>query len=315
MIKRVYITGALGFIGGYVVEECLRKGWKVLGIDSETYAANLQLLEGFKQHKNFTYLNKDINDLNMLYDCDYIINLAAETHVDNSIVSSDEFIKSNIDGVHNLLKLIQTKSRFTMPTLVQFSTDEIYGDLITDSFDEDSPIKPSNPYSATKASADLLIQSYHRTFNIPYLIVRPTNNYGERQYIEKFIPKTCQYLTLGKKVPLHEHGKPIRTWLHARDTAKALMHLLELEKVNDVYNISGDVETTNLNVFKSILTEFGYDEKDYEQYADFSVKRPGQDVRYSIDDTKLRLLGWNNIMNFDIELPKIVQYHKNKFIW
>jgi dTDP-glucose 4,6-dehydratase len=313
--KIVYITGCLGFIGGYITSTCLQRNWQVLGIDSETYAANMDLLNEFRSYKNFKYLNKNINDLNMLYDCDIIINTAAETHVDNSIVSGDEFIRSNIDGVHNLLRLIQSKSRFKMPTLLHFSTDEVYGDTSKDSFSELDLIKPSNPYAATKASADMLITAWHRTYGIPYIIVRPSNNYGIGQYVEKFIPKTIKYLTMGKPVPLHENGTPVRTWLHAQDTADAVMHLIDTNQLNEIFNISGNYEDTNLSIFKKILACLNIDPSNYNQYVDFSVKRPGQDVRYSIKDTKLRSLGWSNKRTFDIELENIVAYHKHKFVW
>jgi dTDP-glucose 4,6-dehydratase len=315
MTKVVTITGCLGFIGSYVTKTCLEKGWQVFGVDSQTYAANTALLEDFNAYKNFRYSSQNICNLNSLYDCDYIINLAAETHVDNSIACSDEFIRSNIDGVHNLLRLIQNKHRFRMPTLVHFSTDEVYGDINEGSHYEHDLLLPSNPYSATKASADMLIQAWHRTFRVPYLIVRPTNNYGIGQYIEKFIPKTVQYLTLGRKVPLHENGTPKRTWLHAQDTADALIFLLEKDCKNDIFNISGNYEDSNLAIFKKILACLDYNPDEFETYADFSVKRPGQDVRYSIDDTKLKLYGWNNKKDFDTELPAIVNYHKNRFIW
>jgi dTDP-glucose 4,6-dehydratase len=315
MTKAVYVTGCLGFIGSYVTRTCLDKGWYVMGIDSETYAANTSLLTEFNSYKNFTYQCKNINDLNMLYDCDYVINTAAETHVDNSIVNNDEFIRSNIDGVHNLLRLIQTKSRFRMPTLVHFSTDEVYGDIVSGSHCETDLMKPSNPYAATKASADMLITAWHRTYGVPYLMVRPTNNYGIGQYVEKFIPKTCKYLMLEKPVPLHEMGLPKRTWLHVQDTADAVMFLLENGAANDIYNISGNYEDSNISIFKKILQLIGKDPELHESYADFGVKRAGQDVRYSIDDTKLRSMGWNNTRNFDTELASIVEQHMSKFIW
>jgi len=313
--KVVYITGCLGFIGAYVTRACLLRGWYVMGIDSETYAADVNLLNEFNQYENFAYQNKNINDLNMLYDCDYIINMAAETHVDNSIVNNSEFIRSNIDGVHNLLRLIQTKSRFKMPTLVHFSTDEVYGDIETGSHSEKDLMKPSNPYSATKASADMLITAWGRTHKVPYIILRPTNNYGIGQYPEKFIPKTCKHLMLGKKVTMHEQGKPRRTWLHVEDTADATIFLLEHGEINNVYNISGNYEDSNLNVFKKILSTAGLDAEKYEDYADFSWSRAGQDVRYSIDDSKLKNLGWNNKKYFDNELPIIVEASMKKFVW
>jgi dTDP-glucose 4,6-dehydratase len=313
--KVVYITGCLGFIGSYVTRTCLERGWYVMGVDCETYAANTEYLIEFSRHENFTYMRKNINDLNMLYDCDYIINTAAETHVDNSIVNSDEFIRSNVDGVHNLLRLIQTKSRFRMPTLVHFSTDEVYGDLVSGSHSETDLMRPSNPYSATKASADMLVLAWHRTFGVPYLIIRPSNNYGIGQYVEKFIPKICKSIMLGRKVPMHENGNPIRTWLHAQDTADAVMFLIDNSKVNDIYNISGNYEDTNLNVFRKILSAHGIDPGSYQEYSDFSFTRPGQDVRYSINDQKIRSLGWENQRSFDEEIVQIVSFYKERFIW
>jgi len=313
--KVVYITGCLGFIGGYVTRACLARGWQVMGVDCMTYAANVALLNEFNACENFKFMQKNINDLSMIYDCDYILNIAAETHVDNSIVNSDEFIRSNIDGVHNLLRLIQTKSRFKMPTLVHFSTDEVYGDTEAGSFNETQLMRPSNPYAATKASADMLIMAWNRTYGVPYMIVRPSNNYGIGQYIEKFIPKSIQYLSLGKRVPLHENGTPCRTWLHAQDTADAVMFLIENGSLNEIYNISGNYEDTNLNIFKKMLACMDTEIASYEQYVDFSVKRPGQDVRYSIDDSKIRSLGWNNTKLFDQELPAIVDYHSKRFVW
>jgi dTDP-glucose 4,6-dehydratase len=313
--KVVYVTGCLGFIGRYVAKACLDRGWHVMGIDNETYAADLGYLEKLRTYHNFKYLKKDINDINWLYDCDYIINTAAETHVDNSIVNSTEFIRSNIDGVYNLLRTIQTKSRFKMPTLLHFSTDEVYGDIMHGSHRETDLLTPSNPYSATKASADMLIMAWARTYNIPYVIIRPSNNYGVGQYVEKFIPKACKYLSLGKPVPIHEHGLPRRTWLHVKDTADAVLFLIDKDVQNEIFNISGNYEDSNINVFKKILKAANKDPEKIESYADFSVKRAGQDVRYSIDDSKIRSLGWNNMRLFDNEIKKIVKHHMKDFIW
>jgi len=206
--KIVYITGCLGFIGSYVTRTCLEKGWYVKGVDKMTYAANKDLLKEFKKHPNFSFVHCDINDLKFLYDCDYIINTAAETHVGNSIANSYEFISSNVNGVHNLLELIRNYRQETSktPILLHFSTDEVYGDIEEGTHIETDLLKPSNPYSATKAAADMLVLAWARTYNLPYVIVRPTNNYGIGQYVEKLIPKTCKYLELGRKIPLHNHG-------------------------------------------------------------------------------------------------------------
>ena len=183
------------------------------------------------------------------------------------------------------------------------------------SFNETQLMKPSNPYAATKASADMLIMAWNRTYGVPYIIVRPSNNYGIGQYIEKFIPKSIQYLSLGKRVPLHENGMPRRTWLHAQDTADAVLFLIENGSPNEIYNISGNYEDTNINVFKKMLACLDLNLNNYHQYVDFSVKRPGQDVRYSIDDGKIRSMGWNNNRLFDQELPAIVDYHSKRFVW
>ena len=161
----------------------------------------------------------------------------------------------------------------------------------------------------------MLVMAWNRTYNVPYIIVRPSNNYGIGQYIEKFIPKSIQYLSLGKCVPLHENGTPRRTWLHAQDTANAVIFLIEHGQLNEVYNISGNYEDTNLNIFKKMLSCMNIDSTNYNNYVDFSVKRPGQDVRYSIDDSKLRLVGWSNTKQFDEELPNIVNYHRQRFVW
>jgi dTDP-glucose 4,6-dehydratase len=317
MTKIVYVTGCLGFIGSYVTRLCLEKGWYVKGVDKMTYAANKNLLEEFKKYPNFSFVHCDINDLTFLYDCDYIINAAAETHVGNSIANSDDFVKSNIDGVHNLLKLIRNyrQENGKMPIFLHFSTDEVYGDIIEDCHKETDILKPSNPYSATKAAADMLIMAWNRTYGIPYVIVRPTNNYGIGQYVEKLIPKTCKYLKLGRKIPLHNNGTPIRNWLHAEDTAMGIITIIEAGVKNEIYNICGGFEQTNIETVKKILKASNLDIFDIEKYIDFSCNRPGQDVRYALDDSKLRSLGWIPIKQFDSELPKIVNYYRDKFIW
>jgi dTDP-glucose 4,6-dehydratase len=316
-MKIVYVTGCLGFIGSYITRLCLEKGWYVKGVDKMTYAANKNLLKEFQEHKNFSFVHCDINQLTFLYDCDYIINTAAETHVGNSIANSDDFVKSNIDGVHNLLKLIRNyrQENGKMPVFLHFSTDEVYGDIVGDSHKETDILKPSNPYSATKAAADMLILAWNRTYDIPYVIVRPTNNYGVGQYVEKLIPKTCKYLKLGRKIPLHNNGTPIRNWLHAEDTARGIIAIIEANVKNEIYNICGGFEQTNIETVKKILMANKLDVSDMEKYIDFSCNRPGQDVRYALDDSKLRALGWKPKKVFDQELESIVDYYNNKFIW
>jgi dTDP-glucose 4,6-dehydratase len=311
--KIVYVTGCLGFIGSNVTRACLKEGWYVIGVDKCTYASNVDFLEEFYGYGNhFKFEQKDINDLDRLYDCDYIINTAAETHVDNSIESSDEFVHSNVNGVHHLLKLINAK-KYSKPVLLHFSTDEVYGDIMQGSHTEEDLLRPSNPYSATKAAADMLVLAWARTFNLPYVIVRPTNNYGIGQYVEKLIPKSVKYLTVGRQIDLHDRGLPVRTWLHAKDTASAVITIINKGVQNEIYNISGNLELQNIRVVEKIIEEFNGD-KDYAKYLKDMV-RIGQDKRYSINDSKLKALGWQPKAEFDKELMEIVQYYKETFVW
>tara|TARA_R110000744_G_scaffold58232_1_gene121519 strand:+ start:4797 stop:5747 length:951 start_codon:yes stop_codon:yes gene_type:complete len=316
MTKVVYITGCLGFIGSYITRTCLEKGWYVKGVDKMTYAANNNLLKEFKKYPNFSFVHCDINDLKFLYDCDYVINTAAETHVGNSIANSDEFISSNINGVHNLLELIRNHrgENLEKPTLLHFSTDEVYGDIDFGAHIESDLLHPSNPYSATKAAADQLILAWARTYNLPYIIVRPTNNYGIGQYVEKLIPKSCKHLHLGKKIPLHNNGTPVRNWLHAQDTANATITIIESETKNKIYNIAGGFEQSNIDTVAKIIHEY-CGSVDIMPYIDTNINRKGQDIRYALDDSKLRNLGWKPEMQFDLEIPNIVEYYRNKFIW
>jgi dTDP-glucose 4,6-dehydratase len=316
MKKIVYVTGCLGFIGSYVTRYCLQLGWYVKGVDKITYAANKELLKEFNQYENFSFVHCDINDLKFLYECDYVINTAAETHVGNSITRSDEFLHSNINGVYNLLNLIKDyrQESSKKPILLHFSTDEVYGDITVGAHVETDVLKPSNPYSATKAAADMLILAWNRTYKIPYVIVRPTNNYGIGQYVEKLIPKSCKSLLVGKKIPLHDNGAPTRNWLHASDTASAIITIILAGVKNEIYNIAGGFEQSNLDTVKKIVLNYNSD-TDVSKYLDLSYSRPGMDFRYALDDSKLKTLGWEAKINFDSALPDIVKYYKENFIW
>lgn len=318
MVKVVYVTGCFGLIGSHITRACLERGWYVKGVDALTYAANEDLIEKFCSYDKFSLVKDDINNLKFLYECDYIINTAAETHVGNSIANSDKFISSNINGVHNLLELLRNYRQETtnVPTLLHFSTDEVYGDIEKGTHTETDLLKPSNPYSATKAAADQLILAWGRTYKLPYVIVRPTNNYGVGQYVEKLIPKACKYMSLERKIPLHNGGTPIRNWLHAADTAEAVITIIESGIQNEIFNIAGGYEQTNLDTVKKVISNYtGLFTFDVKDYIDTNCDRPGQDVRYALDDSKLRSLGWKPQMKFDEQLPEIVNYYKNKFIW
>jgi dTDP-glucose 4,6-dehydratase len=324
----VIVTGCLGLIGSHITRACLKKGWYVMGVDKDTYASNEDALYEFIEYPNFSFEREDINDLKFLYECDYIINTAAETHVGNSIVKSEDFLHSNVNGVHNLLELLRNYrgEHKDKPILLHFSTDEVYGDIEEGEHVETDLLKPSNPYSATKAAADQLITAWGRTYDLPYIIVRPTNNYGIGQYVEKLIPKSIKYLSLGKKIPLHNNGTPIRNWLHANDTAQAVITIIEAGVKNEIYNICGGYEQSNFDTVSKIITlyhpkdealeqEFPYYKQSIEEHLDLSYSRQGQDVRYALNDNKLRELGWEPKVNFDEELPSIIEYYKNNFIW
>lgn len=312
----VYVTGCLGFIGSHVTRECLQRGWHVIGVDSMTYASNNSWLAEFEPNSHFKFLHKDINDLDRLLDSDVIINAAAETHVDNSIMDNDVFMHSNVMGIHRLLELMRRLPAHRRPRFVQFSTDEVYGDISRGSHCETDTLRPSNPYSASKACADQLIMAWGRTYDIQYNILRPSNNYGIGQYVEKLIPKSIKYLELGHEIDLHDRGEPCRVWLHAKDTAQAVMSVIDHGAVNEIYNISGNIELSNRDVIKKILALYFGESKDHEweRYTRPS-KRKGQDVRYHVNDGRLRALGWLPCADFDQELIKIVDYYRRNFVW
>lgn len=310
----VMITGCLGFIGSHITRRCLSKGYIVYGIDSETYAANKSYLTEFQKYQNFKYEKIDICNIKKLPYIDVIVNTAAETHVDNSIECSKSFINSNITGVHNILELIKNSSGHK-PTLLHFSTDEVYGDILEGSFTETSKLSPSNPYSATKAAADHLIQAFSRTYKIPYIILRPTNNYGIGQYSEKLIPKSIKLISLERRVPLHLKGTPKRTWLHVEDTTDAVMIFLHNSLTHEgrIYNLNGNYETSNFDVVDKICKIMKVETK---FFIDLNFERNGIDLRYSIHDDRMQNnTEWYPSRKFDIELPKIVEYHSKNWTW
>jgi len=316
-MKIVYVTGCMGFMGSYFTQKCLDKGWKVFGIDKLTYAANNDLALKFQMTKNFRFDKVDIKDMKHLYDCDYVVNFAAESHVGNSIVDSSDFVNTNILGVQNLLELIRHKqdNAVSRPTLLHISTDEVYGDITEGKHTEEDILKPSNPYSASKAAADMLILAWARTYGVNYNILRPTNNYGIGQYPEKLIPLSVKNLMRGKKIRLHNEGTPTRNWLHADDTANAVLAIIDSGQTNEIYNVAGGFEQANIKTVKQILKHYNGSLENWEDYVDLSYSREGQDVRYALDDNKLRKLGWTPKKSFHKEIGPIVEHYKNNFIW
>jgi len=287
-------------------------------VDKCTYAANPQFLTEFEQNENFTFVKEDIATISWIPDCDYVINIAAESHVGNSILDSQPFIDSNIVGVKNLLDIIRKKPAHDVdqPIFFHFSTDEVYGDIVEGAHHEGDNLKPSNPYSASKAAADMFILSWARTYGTKYIILRPTNNYGIGQYPEKLIPASVKCLMRGKKIKLHDEGEPYRNWLHSKDTARAVIQIIESNQVNEIYNVAGNFEQKNKDTFRKIVKTY-YDnaEVNWEEYCDLGYRRPGQDVRYALNDDKLRQLGWEPLEKFDEQLPQIVDFYKQNFKW
>jgi len=320
MIKTAVVTGFAGFIGTTFTNKLLAEGWKVYGIDKFTHVSNQSLLR--IKNNNFEWKREDIRKTKWLPECDVIFNFAAESDVDIGNKSCDRFIKSNIDGVRNLLDVINNRIvlRADKPLFFQISTDEVYGDIIEGLIDEKQPLKPSNPYSATKAAADLLIESYARTFNIEYIIARPSNNYGYFQYPEKLIPLAVKRLARGKKIKLHNNGKPVRTWTHSEDTTSAILTLYDKAERNRVYNISSEFEQNNYETVDKIINAYYLGRlnrtvPNIKEFLDLSYNRPGQDFRYAISCEPLRQLQWRPEKVFDEEIIKLVEHYKKEFVW
>jgi len=201
------------------------------------------------------------------------------------------------------------------PVFFHFSTDEVYGDITNGEHIETDILQPSNPYSASKAAADMLVMAWARTYDLKYLILRPTNNYGIGQYPEKLIPLTVKLLMRGKKIKLHDKGEPIRNWLHSADTATAVATLIETEQNHGIYNVAGGFEQKNIETVSKVLECYFGEKRDWSEYIDLSYTREGQDVRYALNDDKLKSLGWRPQKNFDHEIEQIVEHYKNNFKW
>ncbi len=309
----ILVTGGLGFIGKHFIQCALQRGHFVKNIDCINYAADVKISDEFTRHPNYRLIHADVVDLEFIPECDVVVHFAAESHVDASISSNAKFVRSNIVGTQKLLELIRGKAYQDTPLYLQISTDEVYGDNIEGSFDENALLKPSNPYSATKAAADMLVMSWGRTYGLPWNIARPTNNYGCHQYPEKLIPKAIGRLKRGRPIPLHGDGSYIRTWLHADDTAEALFRIIEDGARQTIYNVSGDEQHRNIDVARKLCALLGVPAKEGQGWV-FSGDRAGQDVRYSVDDAKLRRLGWRPTRRFDEELVHVVETHEfNRF--
>lgn len=300
----IVVTGGLGFIGKHFVRRCLTDGRIVKNYDLVSYAADHAAKREFEDARNYRFTHADIRTVGFLPECDVIVNFAAESHVDNSISNAESFCSTNVLGVQNLLNLARRKQAPERPLFVQISTDEVYGDITSGSHRETDMLVPSNPYSATKAAADMLVKSWGRTYGIPWNIIRPANNYGMHQYPEKLIPKSSWRMRRGQPAIMHGDGSYVRAWLHAEDTVEAIMAVIERGTRGSIYNVGGSLELRNIEVLRRIAKIVGVP----EEKAWIAVEdRSGQDVRYSLDDSRLRALGWQPTQNFDEELARIVR--------
>lgn len=301
--KIFLITGGLGFIGKHFVKRCLEMGHYVTNVDMINYAADRFASKDFANYSTYRHIAEDIANLRYLPECDYLVNFAAESHVDNSIADNHQFCHSNFMGVQRLLELTRSKGKNDAPRFIQISTDEVYGDLVSGKHTEQDSLRPSNPYSATKAAADMLLLGWARTYHLNYNIVRMSNNYGPYQYPEKLIPKSCWRMKRGLSALMHGDGSYQRSWLHVEDSVDAILTIIDKGDTNTVYNVQADIELANIEVLQRIAKILNIPEKE----AIISVpNRVGQDVRYSMDDSRLRSLGWAPKRLFDKELEKIV---------
>ena len=280
------VTGGRGFICSHFVEKCLQEGHSVIDIDSMTYASNEKL--PWDNNPNYKHIKEDICDITHIPSVDILVNFAAESHVDNSIIQPDIFIKTNVCGLQNLLNLVRGKT-YNRPLFVHISTDEVYGDIIDGSFNEESKLSPSNPYSASKAAAEMLVISYSRTYGIDYQICRSSNNYGERQYPEKLIPKIIECLNDDKPIPIHGDGSYVRDWTYVKDNIDGVYKVCLSNELNQTWNISSNVCLTNLDIVNKVSEWMNTSPK-----INFIPNRHGQDVRYSINANKIvERLNWN----------------------
>jgi dTDP-glucose 4,6-dehydratase len=300
--KLILVTGGLGFIGKHFVQRCLEIGHYVTNVDVVNYAADRVKMKSFAEHSNYRFIQQDISVMPYLPESDFVVNFAAESHVDNSIADNRQFCVSNFLGTQRMLELCKSRSPVDGPHFIQISTDEVYGDILSGKHNETDILKPSNPYSATKASADMLVLGWARTYGLRYNILRITNNYGPHQYPEKLIPKSAWRMSRGLRAIMHGDGSYVRSWLHVLDTVEAILTVIEKGEPNTIYNIKGDIELQNRFVIDKIAQILNIK----GDYIEPVVNRAGQDLRYSLDDSRLRALGWRPVRDFDVELINIV---------
>lgn len=312
----ILVTGGAGFIGSCFVRHILNKykDYKVINIDALTYAGNIENLDDIKDNTNYQFVHGNICDKTLvrelMHQVDCVVNFAAESHVDRSITGPEIFIETNVQGTLNLL---QAAKEANIQRYLQVSTDEVYGSLgKTGYFYETTPIAPNSPYSASKASADLLVRAYYETYKMPVLNTRCSNNYGPYQYPEKLIPFFISKLLKGEKVPVYGDGLNVRDWLYVYDHCSAIDTVLHKGKVGEIYNIGGHNEKTNMEITKLILNAMGKDESSIEYVQD----RLGHDRRYAISNNKIQSeLGWEPSLTFEEGIKITIDWYLNNQDW
>ena len=318
---KIIVTGGAGFIGGNFVHYMLKEHpeYQIICLDKLTYAGNMETLEPVMDNPNFTFVKADIADRDAVYALfekekpDVVVNFAAESHVDRSITDPGIFLQTNIIGTGVLLDACRI---YGIKRYHQVSTDEVYGDLPLDRpdlfFTEETPLHTSSPYSASKASADLLVMAYHRTYGLPTTISRCSNNYGPYHFPEKLIPLMIANALNDKPLPVYGKGENVRDWLYVEDHCRAIDMIIHKGRVGEVYNIGGHNERTNLQVVKTVLKELGKS----EDLITYVTDRPGHDRRYAIDPAKIHAeLGWEPLTLFDEGIKKTVKWYLENREW
>ena len=313
---KILVTGGAGFIGSCFVRHMLNThpDYKIINLDALTYAGNIENLDDVKDNKNYTFVHGNICDKKLVRDIianvDCVVNFAAESHVDRSITGPEIFIETNVQGTLNLL---QASKELGIDRYLQVSTDEVYGTLgKTGYFYETTPLAPNSPYSASKASADMLVRAYYETYKMPVLTTRCSNNYGPYQYPEKLIPFFISQLLKGKKVPVYGDGLNVRDWLYVYDHCRAIDTVLHKGKVGEVYNVGGHNEKTNMEITRLILAAMGKDDSSIEYVKD----RLGHDRRYAISNDKIQSeLGWTPSLTFEEGIKITIDWYLNNQAW
>jgi dTDP-glucose 4,6-dehydratase len=313
---RILITGGAGFIGSNFIHYILNeeKDYEVINLDMLTYAGNLENLEDIADNSKYTFIKGDINNQNLVNsivkNVDYVINFAAESHVDRSIDNPNIFIKTNVQGTQTLLEAAKDHN---IEKFLQISSDEVYGTLgETGYFSETTPLLPNSPYSASKASADLLVRAYNKTFDLPTLITRCSNNYGPYQHPEKFIPVIIINALKNYPIPVYGDGSNIREWIHVKDHCNGILTVLENGKIGEIYNIGSNIEYRNIDLVKLILEIMGKS----ESLIEFVEDRPGHDIRYALDISKIKKqLKWKSHIDFKTGIEKTVNWYMNNQNW